>query len=116
MRIGELADRAGVSTRALRHYEDRGLLIPDRDGNDYRRYRDDDLVRVAQIRMMLDAGLNTDVIGRYLECARGDHEITVEMCPDLRAELDALDVRLRESEEQIRATRQRLEALTRRPG
>jgi DNA-binding transcriptional MerR regulator len=36
MLIGELAERAGVSARALRHYEDRELLVPDRDVNGYR--------------------------------------------------------------------------------
>ena len=45
MLIGELAERTGSSTRALRHYEDQGLLAPTRDTNGYRHYcRASDLV------------------------------------------------------------------------
>ncbi|WP_244607172.1 MerR family transcriptional regulator [Bosea sp. CS1GBMeth4] len=46
--IGELAEEFGVTPRALRFYEERGLLTPTRDGSD-RRYRDVDRARLAQI-------------------------------------------------------------------
>lgn len=36
MQIGELARLSGVSARALRHYEDRGLVIPNRTAGGYR--------------------------------------------------------------------------------
>ena len=35
MSIGELAERAGLSTRTLRHYESIGLLRPARSANGY---------------------------------------------------------------------------------
>ena len=39
MRIGELADRAGLSTKAIRYYEDIGVLPqPERQANGYRSY------------------------------------------------------------------------------
>lgn len=38
MRIGELARRTGVSVRALRYYEEQGLLVPARAANGYREY------------------------------------------------------------------------------
>jgi DNA-binding transcriptional MerR regulator len=110
--IGELAERAGVSTRALRHYEDRGLLVPERDTNGYRIYADDDVVRVAQIRTMIAAGLGTDPIRRFIDCARtGDHGLSLEMCPDLRAELDALAATLTAQQDTLRQKRVRLCAL-----
>ena len=43
MRIGELAERAGTTTRALRYYESRGLLTAQRDNNGYRVYTEDGL-------------------------------------------------------------------------
>ena len=38
MRIGELAEATGLTRDALRFYEKRGLLAPQRGGNGYRRY------------------------------------------------------------------------------
>jgi len=110
--IGELAERTGVSARALRHYEDRDLLVPARDANGYRIYSESDIPRVAQIKAMIAAGLGTDTIRRYIDCARtGDHGVSLEMCPDLRAELDALAALLDSRQNAIRETRERLCAL-----
>ncbi|PWJ42443.1 DNA-binding transcriptional regulator, MerR family [Quadrisphaera granulorum] len=113
MHIGEVAARTGVSARALRHYEDSGLLVPERMGNGYRVYAEADIVRVAQIRAMISAGLGTAVIKRYLDCARlGDHGTSLEMCPDLRAELDSIAERLSVKQAALRETQRRLRELT----
>ena len=86
MLIGELADRTGVSARALRHYEERELLVPVRDSNGYRRYEESAVGVVQQIQTMVAAGLGTEMIRRYLDCARtDDHHMTLDMCPDLSA-------------------------------
>ncbi|SHM36106.1 MerR family transcriptional regulator [Streptomyces yunnanensis] len=71
MRIGELARRAGVSTRVLRYYEQRGLLCAGRDANGYRTYDPDAVEAVARIRELLATGLNTDSIRDLLPCAQG---------------------------------------------
>ncbi|MER8073029.1 MerR family transcriptional regulator [Streptomyces sp. NPDC094034] len=111
--IGKLAELTGTSTRALRHYEDRSLLIPVRDRNGYRIYSGSDVARVEQIRTMIGAGLGTQTIGRFLDCARsGEHGVTLDMCPDLRAELDALAKTLDAKQAALRATEQRLSALS----
>ena len=89
MLIGQLAARTGVSARALRHYEYRELLSAERDTNGYRVYTESDVVRVLQIRAMIDAGLATCMIRRYIDCARtGEHGTALEMCPELRAEVE----------------------------
>ena len=52
MRIGELADRVGVSTDTLRFYERSGLLPrPERRDNTYRDYAESD---VEHIRLLID--------------------------------------------------------------
>lgn len=113
MLISELADLTGVSARALRHYEERGLLVPDRNTSGYRDYSASDVTRVAQIRTMISAGLGTAAIRRYLDCARtGGHGTSLEMCPDLRAELDALAGRLAAQQARLRETQLRLSGLT----
>jgi DNA-binding transcriptional MerR regulator len=38
VRIGELARRAGVSSKAVRYYEQLGLVAPARSRNEYRVY------------------------------------------------------------------------------
>ncbi|MFI8366460.1 MerR family transcriptional regulator [Streptomyces sp. NPDC085466] len=72
MRIGELARRTGVSARALRHYEQAGLIASERAANGYRRYEEGAVVRVANIRYLLDAGLTLDDVSAFRSCLDGD--------------------------------------------
>ncbi|GAC68945.1 MerR family transcriptional regulator [Gordonia soli] len=116
MQITEFADRAGVSPRALRHYEEQGLLAPDRTSSGYRVYADDDLVTVARIRMMIEAGLGTAIIRRYLDCVRsGVDGLEIEMCPELRRELDGLAARLDDEEAGLHRRRKALERFSSAP-
>jgi DNA-binding transcriptional MerR regulator len=73
MRIGELAERAGVSTRALRHYEALGLLPARRTANGYRRYEAADLRTVEEIRSLAGLGLSLEETRPFLECLRAGH-------------------------------------------
>jgi MerR family copper efflux transcriptional regulator len=50
MRIGQLAQRAGVSRDALRLYERAGLIVATRRANGYREYAEDSVVRLLLIR------------------------------------------------------------------
>lgn len=67
--IGDVAERFGLATHVLRHWEDMGLLTPQRDGADRRRYVDDDLVRIAVILRSKAAGMSLDQIGVLLDDA-----------------------------------------------
>ncbi|MEW2548841.1 MerR family transcriptional regulator [Streptomyces sp. NPDC047002] len=66
MRIGELAAATGVPARLLRYYEEQGLLEPGRTASGYRAYEASAVVRVRQIRGLLDAGLPTRIIRAVL--------------------------------------------------
>lgn len=55
--IGEVADRAGVATSALRFYESNGLIASERNDSGHRRYRADVLRRVSFIRVAQRIGL-----------------------------------------------------------
>ncbi|MFI6391067.1 MerR family transcriptional regulator [Nonomuraea sp. NPDC050547] len=83
MRIGELARRTGVSIRALRYYEEQGLLRPHRRSSGYREYADTDVRAVARIRTLLSAGLGTAVIAEVLPCMVDSGEILAPGCPEL---------------------------------
>ena len=75
MRIGEVAERTGLSLRTLRHYEEVGLVIPSaRSKGGFRLYTEPDVDRLMVIRRMkpLDFSLEemrdlleiTDTLGR----------------------------------------------------
>jgi MerR family transcriptional regulator, repressor of the yfmOP operon len=66
--IGAAAEKAGVSQRALRYYQQIGLLVPRGcTPGGMRRYSDDDLARVARIRQLqILLGLNLDEIALVL--------------------------------------------------
>ncbi|WP_152365697.1 MerR family transcriptional regulator [Microlunatus speluncae] len=68
MRIGELSRRSGVSIRALRYYEEKALLRPDRSPSGYRHFGESDLATVQRIRLLLAAGLGTELIAQILAC------------------------------------------------
>lgn len=58
MRIGELARRGGVSTKAVRFYEQAGVLAPpERLASGYRDYDNRTLERLAFVRAAQSAGL-----------------------------------------------------------
>jgi cob(I)alamin adenosyltransferase len=65
--IGELAKMVGVSVRALRHYEDVGLLVPDRSEGGHRRYGASDLARLRQIVALRELGLGLQHIAAWLD-------------------------------------------------
>ncbi len=59
MRIGELAELVGISTRAIRHYHRVGLLAePARRANGYREYSPRDAVELALVRRLTELGLS----------------------------------------------------------
>ncbi|WP_432158724.1 MerR family transcriptional regulator [Streptomyces sp. bgisy153] len=96
MRIGELAARAGTTTRALRYYEARGLLPARRDELGHRCYDETDLRLLEQIRTLRDFGFELEETRPFVECLRAGHP-EGDTCPASLAvyrrklaELDAL--------------------------
>ena len=94
MRIGELAERAGTTTRTLRYYESRGLLPARRGGNGYRTYDESDLKLLRQIRTLQDFGFDLEETRPFVECLRAGHP-EGDSCPAslavYRRKLDELD-------------------------
>src|SRR5688572_33214184 len=60
--IGEVAERAGVATSALRFYEREGLIESTRSAGGQRRYHRDVLRRIAFVRAAQRVGLTLDEI------------------------------------------------------
>lgn len=92
MRIGELSQRAGVSVRALRHYENEGLLRPGRCANGYRVYDEDAVELVRQVQAMIGNGLPIRIIREVLPYLDGPAELMPEVPCDYLVEQVAAQV------------------------
>jgi DNA-binding transcriptional MerR regulator len=90
--IGQVADYAGVTVRAVRHYHQIGLLPePERDSSGYRAYDAAALVRLIQIRTLADAGVPLARVGELLDAGPAEFADGVEKVDEnLRAEIKRL--------------------------
>ena len=84
MKIGELAHLTGVSVRALRYYEEKGVLRPQRTPSGYRIFTDADARTVAHVQTLLTAGLGMDLIAEIVSCMSGE----TLLLEDCRARLE----------------------------
>ena len=108
MRIGEVAAQAGVSVRALRYYEEQGLLDAERTASGQRRYPPGAVDRVRFIQSLYAAGLGSRAVLRILPCMdRG--VLTDEMHDRLLAERARVQAQL----DQLTATRDKLDDVIR---
>lgn len=68
LKVGELAERAGLTVRTLHHYDSIGLLRPSaRSDAGYRLYDRDDVARLQQIQALRRFGMALADIGAYLD-------------------------------------------------
>ena len=107
MRIGEVAARSGVSTRALRYYEEQQLLFPTARSESGQRHYDTSAVeRVQLIQQLYAAGLGSKAIVELLPCVYTG-VATPAMIARLSDERDRIDQQVRD----LAQTRDRLDAI-----
>jgi len=68
-KVGELARATGLTTRALHHYDDIGLLVPGRTEGGHRVYSAADVERLYRVLALRGVGLTLDEIGAVLDDA-----------------------------------------------
>ncbi|NIK54603.1 MerR family transcriptional regulator [Kribbella shirazensis] len=93
VRIGEVARGAGVSVRAVRYYEQQGLLTAERSPSSQRLYRQDAVTLVRFIQQMYAAGLTSRRIAELLPCWDSGHT-DAEQRAMLRAERDRIQAKV----------------------
>jgi DNA-binding transcriptional MerR regulator len=104
--VKEVAALAGISVRALHHYDEIGLLVPRaRTEAGYRLYGDDDLLRLQEILIGRALGLPLEEIRRSLDDPGFDRAAA------LRAQRRLLEARAAETSAMIRAIDKALHAL-----
>ncbi|WP_369212570.1 MerR family transcriptional regulator [Streptomyces flavofungini] len=105
MRIGEVADKAGVSVRALRYYEEQDLLPASRGPGGQRYYPDTAVARVRLIQQLYAAGLPSRVVREVLPCVDSGAK---EASPALLEQLEAEQIRIDQQISDLHAVRDRL--------
>lgn len=101
--IGQLANHAGVTIKAIRHYHKRGLLEePPRDSSNYRRYSAQDAIALVKIKTLADAGVP---LARIKELLAADPD-------EFAAAIAGIDRRLQERVAELQRTRERISRLS----
>lgn len=70
--IGEVAERTGASVRAVRYYEQHGLLTAERTSAGHRQFAPDAVETVRRIRLLLGGGLPLDIVAQVIPCFEDD--------------------------------------------
>ena len=103
MRIGEVAELVGTTTRAIRHYHRIGLVPePPRRANGYREYGVDAVLHLLRVRRLVRLGVGLDDAHTLLreQDERSPREV-----------LQALDDDLAQQQARLQARRERVRAL-----
>ncbi len=107
MKIGEVAQRAGVSTSRLRFYEAKGLLPAGRGANGYRDYDANTVKLVGVIERAQNLGFSLKEIGALLAMGREQLSRPDVVIPHVEAKLREINAHLRE----VQRRRRDLQAL-----
>ncbi len=112
MKISEFARQAGVSIKAVRYYEQLGLLAPSRLGNGYREYTQEQVHIAREVRALAAVGIPPSQARPFVDCLRDGHEHGDE-CPEslaaYRDSIAALDQVIADMLERRNALSARLE-------
>ena len=100
MRIGELADHLGVTTKSIRFYESIGLMPdPPRTSSGYREYDEADEERLRFIKTAQRLGLSLNEIGEIIAFRDRGQQPCNYVADLLHREVADLDDRIREMRE-----------------
>lgn len=107
MRIGELSRETGASPRAIRYYEQTGLLRSERRSNGYREFDDAAIETVTTIRTLFALGFPSELVSRVLPCTgeagptAGDCGALMQRVAEIRDEMDSKARRLDATRDQL---------------
>lgn len=98
-RVAEVCRLTGTTRKALRGYEDLGLVVPRRDGNSYRVYDDQQLRLVAEVRRLTHIGIPLSAMRPFVDCLNAGSE-HADACPaslsEYRRAIERIDSTIRD--------------------
>lgn len=113
MNIGELAKRTGLTNSRIRFYESAGLLkTVERRPNGYRAYPPEAVLVLDLIATAQKAGFSLDEIRTLLppDLGQWDHDALIETLRRKVTDIEALQIRLKQSKAQLVALIKDIEA------
>ena len=117
LKIGELAQRAGVTAKAIRFYERKGILPPaTRAANRYRVYGGDAVDMLCFVKQASGLGLTLAEIKDILAIRQGGRPPCTHVHQLLREKADELDRKLKDLVDVRERIRRSLSAWRQRPG
>lgn len=79
MNVGDAAVRSGLPAKTIRYYEEIGLVAPERAGNGYRHYSQDDIHRLAFLKRARSLGFSIEdcrqLMALYRDRSRASHDV-----------------------------------------
>lgn len=111
MKIGELSQRTGMATSAIRFYESSGLLpAAERGSNGYRQYGDAALQRLQMIQLGQRLGFGLDQLRElFAACHDGlPHNLILQGLDERLAQIDRLAADLQRQRAETLALRDQL--------
>jgi MerR family copper efflux transcriptional regulator len=116
LKIGELAQRAGVTAKAIRFYERKRVLPPaTRAANGYRLYGDEAVEMLRFVKQAAGLGLTLAEIRDIIGIRQGGRPPCTHVQQLLRDKADELDRKLKDLVDVRQRIRRSLTAWTRRP-
>jgi redox-sensitive transcriptional activator SoxR len=95
VKVGEVAERAGVNVETLRYYERRGLLpTPERTPSGHRRYDEETVRFLGAIKEAQAVGFTLTEIAEYLRAARRSGAPSEALRVRMAAKIDRIDARI----------------------
>ena len=103
MQIGDLAERAGVSTRTIRYYEELGIIEPvARTNGGFRRYCEDQLRRLQIIQGLKALGFELEQVRRLFsvrDAAETGGDLARQMIDILQGQQEEIDRKIAQYEQ-----------------
>ncbi|SDJ57097.1 MerR family DNA-binding protein [Microbulbifer yueqingensis] len=109
MNISRVAEATGLSGKALRYYEEHGLVVPGRGANGYREYSERDIDALHFIQRARCAGFSVGEVRGLLELYRNPARRSRDAREMVEAKLAQVDAQI----EQLLAVRANLHELAR---
>jgi DNA-binding transcriptional MerR regulator len=100
VQIGEVAERLGLSLRTVRHYEEVGLVVPERTPGGFRLYGETDIARLALVKRMKPLGFTLEEMRDLLDIT--DRLAAGEDDPSLAARLQMFERAVADRTEKLR--------------
>ena len=74
MKLQEVAQQVQMTKRAIKYYEEKGLLQVEKDENGYRRYTEEHIAVLQQIQVYRKLGMELSAIQRILHDSQVEQE------------------------------------------